>query len=72
MTTTQYTADDVLRIADAYAHTDDWSVQSVYVDSLRRIVEGGQSAGYTPDQVVAHAGHARPDCERNRCPIEQE
>lgn len=66
----QYTAEDVLRIAEAYAHRDDWSVESVYVGSLRRIVEGGQGAGYTPDQVIAHSRHTRIDCERNRCPVE--
>lgn len=65
----EYTAEDVLRIAEAYAHADDWDVEAVYVFSLRRIVEGGQAAGYAPDHVVAHAKHTGAECRRNDCVI---
>jgi hypothetical protein len=65
MTQTQeYSAEDVLRIAEAYAHEDDWSVRGVYVGTLRDLVRGGQKAGYLADEIVRHAKHTGRYCCR--------
>lgn len=65
----KYTSAQVIAIAKAWSHKDDWNVDSIYVGTLRDVVKAGEKVGATVAQVNAHAKHIDSVCEKIACPM---
>jgi hypothetical protein len=59
---------DLLTVARAYSHEDDWSVPSIYIDTLVDLARD-LLAGDDPAALASHAKHAARDCARHNCAI---
>lgn len=57
---------DLILVAQAYSHRDDWNVPSVYIDTLKELAID-IDMGDNVDALKAHAKHTKLDCPAAGC-----
>lgn len=57
---------DLILVAQRWSHEDDWSVPSIYIDTLEEIAEA-LAAGDEPGALARHGKHVERDCILRSC-----
>lgn len=56
-------ARDIIRVARAWSHKDDWGVESIYADTVAELVDK-LARGADAFELAQHAKHVGTDCRR--------